>query len=42
LQQQRQTADAVWQYRETLRLNPEFPEAENALDAILAAHPELR
>ncbi len=42
LQQQNQPAEAVRQYRGVLHLTPEFPEAKSALDAILAAHPELR
>jgi tetratricopeptide (TPR) repeat protein len=41
-QQSSQPADAIRHYREALRLTPEFPEAQKALDEILAGHPELR
>ena len=35
-------ADAVSQYHETLRILPDFPDAEKELNALLAAHPELK
>jgi tetratricopeptide (TPR) repeat protein len=42
LAQQHNTAGAIYQYREALRLTPDFPQAKKELDEILAAHPELR
>ena len=42
LQQLNLSADAVRHYHEALRLTPEFPEAQRALEEILAQHPELR
>jgi tetratricopeptide (TPR) repeat protein len=42
LQQQNQFAGAIAHYREALRLTPDFPEAKAALEALLAAHPELK
>jgi Tfp pilus assembly protein PilF len=34
--------EAAGQYVETLRLHPGFPDAKRELDALLAAHPELK
>jgi tetratricopeptide (TPR) repeat protein len=42
MEQQNELPEAVAQYRQALQLRPDFPEAKNELNAILAAHPNLR
>lgn len=42
MKEQNKLSGAARRYRQALQLSPNFPEAKKELDALLAAHPELR
>jgi tetratricopeptide (TPR) repeat protein len=42
LSQQHKSKEAIFHYREALRIKPEFPGAKAALDQILSTNPNLK